>query len=162
MYDIKKHPSSFWKDEERSSLCSRGTTFIRQCNAASTSLGRSNPYMIASTHLPDYGGFRPVLLSSYSSIRMISSRGYSGSFSRTWHTGFPPLARSLDATGDRYSSQQSLCVMRLFNCDCGNISGQTKTPFILRFWEGRRAIILIEILLSWYHLHLLSPCGNNL
>src|SRR5512135_498481 len=39
----------------------------------------------------------------------------SGSFSQYWHTGFPPIARSLLSPAHRYSSLHSFCVIQLIS-----------------------------------------------
>jgi hypothetical protein len=91
---------------------------------------------------PDHGGFR--LRSTLASRRFLLAA--SGSFSRLWHAGFPATTRSLDATGDRYSSLQRFgyAVVYLIT-NKANIgqyihkSNKNALHLSLCFSEGRRA-----------------------
>jgi len=104
---------------------SRGTTFIRRCPTASTS---------SSTNIlqPANGGIRPRSTLAYSDffsqLRFL--------FAVSWHTSFPPIARSLHATGNRYSSLQSCCSIQL---------SMSFWAAVLSFWAAAKNLFSMSL-----------------
>jgi len=146
--DKQKRSSSFIQGRTKSvKERSRGATFIRWCLTTST---------LSSTDIlqPANGGIRQRSTFAYcdffSQFRVL--------FTADWHTSFPPIARSLDANRNRYSSLQDFSAIKLCFEFLLQVERQIKMPFIRLLAKDEER----NIQLSWYHLHSPVPRDTNL